>query len=145
MSCEQNMSAAFLDVSTELLREGFCINFQTPGQSMYPTIRDGEKVLVEPVLTDALKRGDVLLYRRGERLIAHRLLRIERTAEISLILRGDALGQADAPIHPNQVLGRVVSVERQGLEHRLKARPDSLKAGARRLILRLRKGLAGIR
>jgi signal peptidase I len=131
------MSATLLDVCTELLGEGFCINFHTPGQSMYPTIRDGEKVSVEPVLERDIKRGDILLYKCHGRLIAHRVIRIHSREEKSLVLRGDALNEPDAPVKFNQVLGRVVAVERGGRKLKLARRKDTLRAGLRRLIVRL--------
>ena len=84
---------------------------------MSPTIREGEKITVEPVASPAtVKVGDIVLYRNCSRVIAHRVVGIETGGDRSrvFILRGDAAGSCDAPIQPEQILGKVVSIERAG-------------------------------
>ncbi|HKR00519.1 MAG TPA: S24 family peptidase, partial [Pyrinomonadaceae bacterium] len=66
----------FLDLSTELLRRGYSVRFRPRGFSMLPTIRDGEAILVEPVEEEAIRRGDILLYRTERGVIAHRVVEI---------------------------------------------------------------------
>ena len=41
---------------------------------MYPTIRDGETMTVAPVPPHAVVRGDVVLFRHGSRVLAHRVV-----------------------------------------------------------------------
>ncbi len=91
---------------------------------MYPTIRDGEMITVEPAIPSQVKRGDILLHSNTRRVIAHRVVRIARrkvvldsptsVPGIFFILRGDASSVCDEPVDPVQVLGKVVSVERNG-------------------------------
>jgi signal peptidase I len=106
----------FVDMSTELLREGKSVRFQAPGRSMHPTIREGETITVQPAKPWTVKKKDIILYRLERRVIAHRVIRIEtRNGNLPcFILRGDASGACDDPVEPGQVLGRVVSVERAG-------------------------------
>jgi signal peptidase I len=114
----------FAAIVAELLMSGQQVRFPAPGKSMQPTIRDGEVVTVEPLSPSDVRKGDIILYRRGEGLIAHRVIRIMKgpgTARSSAIasygmfvLRGDASTACDLPVEPGQVLGRVVAVERQG-------------------------------
>ncbi len=156
----------FIDVSTELLRRGQCVRFQAPGQSMHPTIKEGETITVAPVAPFNIKRGDILLYLAGMKVIAHRVVSIKREKSNSIshssdnfatqstshssanssirtkipslthssthssiqasihsktlnpqlifILRGDASATCDDPVKPQQVLGKVVSVEKGG-------------------------------
>jgi hypothetical protein len=80
---------------------------------MEPAIRDGDDITVVPVSIEAVRRGDVLLYRSGDRLMAHRVKGRVGGAEV-LRLCGDAPGWEEERVPPGEVLGRVVAVERQG-------------------------------
>jgi signal peptidase I len=105
-----------LDLSTELLGRGKRVRFRAPGRSMYPTIRENEAITVEPVAPQDVKVGDIILFRSGESVVAHRVVRIERGKGETLrfILREDTLGTLDQPVVAEQILGKVVSVERAG-------------------------------
>ncbi len=120
----------FIDMSTELLRQGKNVRFRAPGLSMHPAIREGETIIVAPVTPVDIKRGDILLYLAGMKVIAHRVVSIKReksdstshssaqsnalTPQIIFTLRGDASAICDDPVEGKQVLGKVVSVERHG-------------------------------
>jgi signal peptidase I len=119
---KQNMTAGksemFFDLSADLLGHGYRVRFRPKGESMHPTIKNGEVVVVEPVEPCRVRRGDIVLYKsvaRG-RVIAHRVVRVNRKRGdiTNFILRGDASLTCDLPVVPKQVLGRVVSVEREG-------------------------------
>jgi len=116
---------------------------------MHPTIKEGEIITVVPILSFDIKRGDILLYLAGRKVIAHRVVGIKREkndflthstshrsayssicastqsparspaqpSKLSshlILLRGDASPTCDEPVQAQQVLGKVVSVERQG-------------------------------
>jgi signal peptidase I len=93
---------------------------------MHPTIRDGEVITVAPVAPSDVKEGDIVLYLVDSKVFAHRVVGIQRkeddeTAQSAtpnshhlFILRGDASGGGDDPVAPEEVLGKVVSVERAG-------------------------------
>jgi signal peptidase I len=104
----------FPDLIGELLGRGHRVLFRANGKSMHPTIKDGETVTIEPVETSDVKRGDIILYRRGLSVIAHRVEAIRRRhGSVALFfLRGDASDSSDQPVRPEQVLGKVVSVQR---------------------------------
>jgi len=180
-NCPQQL---FIDMSTELLRQGKNVRFQAPGQSMHPAIKEGETITVAPVAPFNIKRGDILLYLAGMKVIAHRVVRIKRekndptshpaaslsthastpslahssthsstqastpskalNPQLVFILRGDASGTCDEPVETQQILGKVVSVEKDGrsidlysrrtkMLHFAHARASRLK----RLILRI--------
>ena len=111
-----NSNHLLLDLSTELLGRGKRVRFRAPGRSMYPTIRENEAITVEPVAPQDVKVGDIILYRSGESVVAHRVMRIERGKgdSQSFILREDTWGTLDEPVEAEQILGKVVSVERAG-------------------------------
>jgi signal peptidase len=107
-------SPSFSLLSTDLLSLGLGVRFRAPGTSMHPTIRHGDVITVGPVAPSNLKRGDIILYRCQSNCIAHRVVRIEERygRELTFIVRGDASTSYDAPVKPEQVLGKVVCLER---------------------------------
>lgn len=111
-----NSNHLLLDLSTELLGRGKRVRFRAPGRSMYPTIRENEAITVEPVEPRHVKVGDIILFRSGESVVAHRVIRIKRGKGDTLrfILCEDTLGTLDQPVEAGQILGKVVSVERAG-------------------------------
>lgn len=109
------------------------MRFRASGKSMRPTIQEGEMITLEPVKASGVKRGDIILYRSGKGVIAHRVTGIQERKEDSrvFILRGDASTSDDEPVHSQQILGRVIFVERDG-------RSINLKSGKARLFPLLR-------
>jgi hypothetical protein len=93
---------------------------------MHPAIKEGETVTVAPLSSFDIKRGDILLYIAGKKVIAHRVVSIKRekndfathskalNGKHIFILRGDASLTCDDPVEAHQILGKVVSVERRG-------------------------------
>lgn len=128
---------AFLDVSRHLLDNGFCVRFRAHGDSMAPAIHDGDVLVVEPIGPGGVKRGDVVLYQRNNRPFAHRVVAIERSASghvAGLVLRGDAKRGCDAPVKPEQVLGRVVeAISSTSLRRRVQHATRTVAATARYL------------
>lgn len=121
--CAQHL---FIDMSTELLRQGQSVRFRAPGLSMYPAIKEGETITVAPISSFDIKRGDILLYLIGKKIIAHRVVSINReksnfaahsralNPQLIFTLRGDASVTCDDPVEAKQILGKVVFVERRG-------------------------------
>lgn len=106
----------FIEVSTELLCQGQRVRFKAPGRSMNPTIKEGETITIQPVAPSAVSKGDIILYSFERGFIAHRVLRILRRKSDApcFIMRGDASDSFDYPVGTQQVLGKVISVERGG-------------------------------
>lgn len=79
---------------------------------MRPAICDGDLITVDPVDRPCLAPGAVILYRRLNRLFAHRLVGIQRdpSGEAVFICRGDAADASDPPVAAAQILGEVRSV-----------------------------------
>lgn len=106
----------FLELSQEILEQGALLRFRAPGNSMHPFIENGDILVVEPSNGAQAHIGDVIFYHRPDgRLIAHRLIRIQNQGDsVALITQGDSLRCPDPPLRPEQVLGRVIAVERDG-------------------------------
>jgi len=106
-------SKVFLDVATEVLRSRYRIHFRAEGSSMWPTIQPGEAITVEPAAATEVKSKDIVLYRSGRGVIGHRLGRIaNRNGQRVLLARGDANQGAGEAVAAEQILGKVVAVER---------------------------------
>ena len=123
----------------EALAAGTVVRFRAEGTSMYPTIRDGEVITIAPVSSDEVVRGDVLLCRHDARMLAHRLVAVTtRGAERRFHFRGDAKAACDAPVGADAVVGKVISVCRNGRAAPLCGRRARLRHAARRLASRAR-------
>jgi hypothetical protein len=70
-------TSLFSDVVSAVLNAGRSACFRATGGSMNPTIREGDRVTVEPVAPSAIRVGDIVLYRNDRSVIAHRVVKIE--------------------------------------------------------------------
>ena len=96
----------------DLLEETDCVPLLISGGSMSPFLVNGRDTVYLAKLERALKRGDMILYRRDcGRYILHRIYRVESG---TYTLVGDAQTQLEAGIRPDQVLARVCMVRRKG-------------------------------
>ncbi len=77
------------------------------GRSMYPSLKNGMRVEVQPVEYDELRMGDLLVFNNGSGIICHRLL---RKSQRLCFLKGDTNLHADPPVLWNRVIGRVTRV-----------------------------------
>ena len=146
----------FPELISRLLAEGHFVRFSAPGDSMYPTICDGDIITVAPVKTAPVTAGDIILYRHKSGVAAHRVVRIAKngrfhsghvspesqTTDQSLqscyILRGDAAVVFDDPVSAAQVLGKVTLVERQGRHIDPYSLKSTIRFKARRMAARLK-------
>ena len=79
------------------------------GSSMAPTLRPGDEIEAEPVRTDEIRVGDLVLFEQRGRLICHRLV----TKSAMCRTRGDRGGGPGEWIRPEQILGRVSTIHRR--------------------------------
>jgi signal peptidase len=111
---EERVSAHFDIITREILSRGKCLRFQAHGQSMYPLIRNGNIVVIEPGSAAALNIGDIVFYRRPwGTYVVHRLIKKGKKAT-HLIMKGDNLTYYDEPVLAEQVMGRAIRIESQG-------------------------------
>jgi hypothetical protein len=78
------------------------------GQSMHPTVRNADQVLIVPLDRPA-RRQDVVLVPYGPRLMLHRVVRVTRD---TLQTRGDARPHNDPAVLIRDIVGRAVAVRR---------------------------------
>lgn len=106
----------FFGIVAQILSMGSGLRIKAHGWSMYPFIRHGDVIEVEPVEASAVRVGDVVLCRdEGGRFVAHRVVKMGSEGPPgTLVTKGDWTPRADPLVYPQQVLGRVVAIERGG-------------------------------
>jgi hypothetical protein len=128
-------SQSFVDVVTDLLSRGFRVRFRAEGVSMYPTIRAGETITVAPAAE--VRLGDIALYRAERGLIAHRVVGIRRANDTASVFlaRGEARGSGEEAVEERDVLGKVLTVERNGQAIDLGSRWAKIRRRVRKVLL----------
>jgi signal peptidase I len=104
------------DISLTLLSEGKTIRIKAHGYSMYPCIKPGSMLLIEPIkLKGAPVPGEIIAIRREKGLVVHRLSTIiKQNGVTSYIARGDSNAYADKPVKIDMIAGRIVRAETTG-------------------------------
>ena len=98
----------------EILRAGHNLRMTTVGFSMFPSIRSGDILIIRPTRVPEIMIGDITVHRDGQRLVAHRLIKKKKVdSSLFFITKGDYLSYLDPPISASQLLGKVVSIERE--------------------------------
>ena len=174
-------SEIFSETVADLLQSGRSVRFSAPGNSMHPTIKQGDMLIIEPCDPADLSVGNIALYKDGDRLFAHRIIRIytqkghepsacpchedraskavspllesccrqdapkvqrsTKRNDLRFVLRGDFRPNPDPPVTAPQILGKVVSVERNKRLLSPYSSGKRLFAGAYRLASQLKSQL----
>lgn len=111
-----NKSDLLKNVSFNLLAEGKTIRIKANGYSMYPAIRPGSVILIEPLKVKGKPVvGEIVAIIRKNGLIVHRISRIIQKNGIDYyIARGDSNAQSDDPVELGRITGRIVRAETSG-------------------------------
>ena len=110
----QCCGADFYELGKDLVDAGLSLRFAVSGRSMFPFLRDGDIIQVAPSGIDGLGLGDIIFYRSGDRLLAHRVVGFVTTVEGTCArARGDAFRHEDPPVAEAELIGRVEYVSRQ--------------------------------
>lgn len=98
----------------ELLAEAIRLHgrarLRVQGTSMLPSLWPGDVLRVERRGSAEVGVGCIVLYRREQRVFAHRVVK----KDPGLVTRGDRLAHPDPPLRPEELLGEVTWVERGG-------------------------------
>ncbi|MBA7643004.1 hypothetical protein ES703_50714 [subsurface metagenome] len=117
------------DIGSRLLSRGESMKLRAPGNSITPFICHRDVVLIKPCRAEELKFGEVILYedlsdrcqnlatvsnKLESRKTIHRFLGRKRVkGQEILITKGDANSSYDRPILPEQLLGKVIEVQKK--------------------------------
>jgi len=109
------------DIGLTLLAEGKTIRIKAHGYSMYPCIKPGSMILIEPIKEKGLPvPGEIIAIKRENGLIVHRLSRIViKNGVKTYIARGDSNAYADDPVKIDKIAGRIVRAETTGENQKL--------------------------
>lgn len=101
------------NLAVEVLRSTGVLRLTAFGHSMLPTLFPGDILTVKLEPLAEIQAGDVVLFARQGRFFIHRNLRHVRSGSGSLLVtRGDSMPHADEPVTADELLGKIVSVER---------------------------------
>lgn len=80
------------------------------GNSMYPTLMNGEKYEVEPIDQQSVREGDIIVFFAYGEVICHRVIKkiTTKSGKIYLKTKGDNCNDADAyAISTDMLIGKV--------------------------------------
>jgi signal peptidase I len=111
-----NKQTLVKDMSLTLLSEGKTIRIKAHGYSMYPCIKPGSMLLIEPLKLKGIPvPGEIIAVKRENGLVVHRLTKIINQDGFSkYVARGDSNAYADKPVMLSMIVGRVVRAETSG-------------------------------
>ena len=111
-----NKQTLVKDISLTLLSEGKTVRIKAHGYSMYPCIKPGSLLLIEPIqMKGAPVMGEIIAVRRETGLVVHRLSKIIIKNGVRLyIARGDSNAYSDYPVTLDMIPGRIVRAETTG-------------------------------
>jgi len=131
-------SPRFRAICETVLASGSQVRFHVRGLSMQPNLRDGDAVIVARVAQTELQRGDIVLSQDRDGLRVHRL--VEANSSDALVTRGDTGLEND--VAPQRLVGRVISIERNGIQISATGQTQRILHASRALIRRLRLAAA---
>jgi signal peptidase I len=101
------------DIGFRLLAEGKTIRVKAEGISMYPSIKSGSVIFIEPLKpgTEPV-RGEIIAWKRDSGIVVHRLVSTYITKHQKFfVTRGDSSIAEDEPVLLEQIAGKVIRVE----------------------------------
>jgi signal peptidase I len=70
------MKTTYADLILHTLQETGRVRTSFAGRSMWPTLDEGMQILVEKIKPKDIKLGEIILYRKENSLVVHRVMRI---------------------------------------------------------------------
>jgi signal peptidase I len=129
------VETAKYDLATEVLALFGKAHLPVNGGSMLPSLWPGDLLEVQHRDPAAFAPGDIAVYHRHSRLVAHRIIeKIDIRGRIFLITQGDCLRHPDSPVAAEEVLGRAVVIHRG--QQRISPRLTATARAVSRLLAR---------
>ncbi len=104
-------SALGCELTADVVRNFGEVRLKVTGASMLPYVWPGDVVTVQRRDAADLRPGQIVLYGRRGKLIAHR---VKSIAGDYLITQGDSLPHCDSPVSASEVIGQLVGILRNG-------------------------------
>ena len=111
------------EIVADCLRAGRDVRLRVTGSSMLPSIWPHDTLFIRTTGDSPPSIGEIVLYARAGRLIAHRVYRrIDDAGGVRFETRGDALPASDAPVILSEILGIVTAIVRASRERPVRNR-----------------------
>lgn len=111
MNSKQRNLNAIRETGFKMLSEGKILRVKATGFSMYPAIKPGSFIYIDPS-DEQPETGDIIAWKCEKGIVVHRLLRLmEKEGEKIFVTRGDSLMSEDKPVTRKFYAGKVVKVE----------------------------------
>jgi signal peptidase I len=105
------------ELAAQVLRSFGMLRLEVTGLSMLPSVRPGDILFIERRDMREIAAGDIVLFARQGKLVAHRVLCKTTVGGMShAITRGDGLLLPDDPVSPTELLGSVRHIVRAGTD-----------------------------
>jgi len=103
-------------MSVILLAEGKTVRIKAHGYSMFPAIKPGSLILIEPLQQKGRPvPGEIVAIRRENGIVVHRVTRrIVKDGVTWYVTRGDSNSSSDKPVKIEQIAGRIIKSEATG-------------------------------
>jgi signal peptidase I len=112
VNTETTVLSKFKGISEDLLNNGIDVRINSRGLSMFPFIWTGDKITISPEKN--LNIGDIIVFKRDDQTVCHRVVRVFEKDGIKYYqTRGDSHFNLDNPTTADQILGKVVRIERE--------------------------------
>ena len=104
-----------VDFAESILDNDQNVSIKMKGYSMYPTLRPGDIGVIEHCATETLKTGDIIVFKAGGHLVAHRLIAIRKENNHFLFTaKGDKNSFSDPEFSDEMLVGRIKEIQRKG-------------------------------
>jgi signal peptidase I len=107
-----------MDILLAAWKDSTAIRLEIAGASMHPLFSSGDKIEIQPMTSNQLRIGDIVVYRLDSKIYSHRLLKktVEQNDQ-ELRTKGDAnlfWDNSPAGSTSNSVLGKAIAIEKRG-------------------------------
>lgn len=103
------------DLAGEVLRSSGILRLRVMGWSMLPSVWPGDTLVIEPIISDGVLKGDIVMFSSGRRFVAHRVMARRRdSGDWRVQTQGDAVPSPDSPVDQGHLLGKVSFILRKG-------------------------------
>jgi signal peptidase len=97
----------------EAIKNGHAVQTIASGTSMFPFLRKGDVLTIDPAPIETIKRGDIVVFENEEKWIAHRVINIRFIdGAIQITTRGDARISSDPTVNETNYIGLISAFER---------------------------------
>lgn len=103
----------FIDMIHEVLRKSGKVQLKLLGDSMAPAIKSGHTITVESCDPEAVRIGDIVVFKMGKSLVVHRVTEIRHNhKELKFLTKSDNFGEAPRLISGHEIVGKVIKTSR---------------------------------